>query len=526
VNCSDHYCLPPLQRFNLEEILTLIQQKKYFVLHAPRQTGKTSCLLALMEYLNHAGTYRSLYVNIENAQAAPEDVAFGMQSVLRSLASSSRDYIGETFLLERVEEVLTKSGPFNALEELLSLWAVHETHPIVLLIDEVDSLVGDTLISVLRQIRSGYSKRPSHFPSSIVLCGVHDVRDYRIHSEHEKSAITGGSVFNIKAESLRLGNFSCEEVVQLCGQHTGETGQVFHKEALTLIWTLTCGQPWLVNALTYEVCFKMPGGVDRTMPITVDLIEDAKERLIMRRETHLDQLADKLKEERVRRVIEPILMNEEFELNFLMEDVEYVEDLGLVTRSRNGEMIIANPVYREFIPRELSLGVHKGTLVMSSWLSTEDESLDFFALLTAFQKFYRERSEKWAETAQYRKAAPQILLQAFLQRVVNSGGRVEREYELGRGRTDLLVIWSLLDGSVQRAVIECKVLKGSREKTIEEGLTQVYQYADRCGVKDAHLVIFDLTPAKTWDEKIFSDIAFYGGTPEQPGRLSVIVWGM
>ena len=48
VNPQDHYCLPPLTRLNLDEVLSLIAQKKYFLLHAPRQTGKTSCLLALM----------------------------------------------------------------------------------------------------------------------------------------------------------------------------------------------------------------------------------------------------------------------------------------------------------------------------------------------------------------------------------------------------------------------------------------------------------------------------------------------
>ncbi|ETR67739.1 MAG: hypothetical protein OMM_11273, partial [Candidatus Magnetoglobus multicellularis str. Araruama] len=69
VNCDDHYCLPPLSRFDLEEILMLIAQKKYFVLHAPRQTGKTSCLLALMKYLNEQGNYECLYINVEAAQA-------------------------------------------------------------------------------------------------------------------------------------------------------------------------------------------------------------------------------------------------------------------------------------------------------------------------------------------------------------------------------------------------------------------------------------------------------------------------
>jgi len=78
VNCQDHYCLPPLTRFDLPEVLTLISQKKYFVLHAPRQSGKTSCMLALREYLNNSGEYRSLYVNVEAAQAAREDVENGV----------------------------------------------------------------------------------------------------------------------------------------------------------------------------------------------------------------------------------------------------------------------------------------------------------------------------------------------------------------------------------------------------------------------------------------------------------------
>ena len=63
--CDSHYCLEPLERFELEEILSLIDQKKYFVLHAPRQTGKTTCLLSLMKYLNREGRYKCLYINVE-----------------------------------------------------------------------------------------------------------------------------------------------------------------------------------------------------------------------------------------------------------------------------------------------------------------------------------------------------------------------------------------------------------------------------------------------------------------------------
>jgi hypothetical protein len=103
--------------------------------------------------------------------------------------------------------------------------------------------MGDTLISVLRQLRAGYPKRPKFFPQSIILCGVRDVRDYRIHSAKEKEIITGGGAFNVKAESLRLGDFKKEEVQIFFSQHTQETGQRFEPEALDRVWELTEGQP-------------------------------------------------------------------------------------------------------------------------------------------------------------------------------------------------------------------------------------------------------------------------------------------
>ena len=143
--------------------------------------------------------------------------------------------------------MLAQPGPLGSLGGLLTAWAANSDRPLVLLFDEVDTLVGDTLISVLRQVRSGYTDRPAGFPQSIVLCGVRDIRDYRIHGT--KEIITGGSAFNIKAESLRLGDFTRADVEKLYAQHTEETGQRFEPAVIDLVWDLTQGQPWLVNAL-------------------------------------------------------------------------------------------------------------------------------------------------------------------------------------------------------------------------------------------------------------------------------------
>ncbi|MEH6876761.1 MAG: AAA-like domain-containing protein [Candidatus Competibacter sp.] len=274
VNTARHYTLPPLSRIDLDDVLQLIEQQKYFVLHAPRQTGKTSVLLALMALLNRGERYRCLYANIKGAQAYRGNVDAALRTVVMQLATAAEVYLGDRRVKDWALEAVREQSGGGMLAATLTRWSLESDLPIVLLLDEVDTLVGDALISLLRQIRAGYTQRPRAFPQTIVLCGVRDVRDYRMHSA-DQEIITGGSAFNIKAESLRLGNFSREEVSALYQQHTAETGQVFADGVLHRVWDLTRGQPWLVNALAYETCFKLKAGRDRAQAITIEMLEQA-----------------------------------------------------------------------------------------------------------------------------------------------------------------------------------------------------------------------------------------------------------
>ena len=539
VVAADHYCIPPLARLDLDELLRLVRDKRYFVLHAPRQTGKTSALLALRDRLNADG-YRCVYVNVEAAQTAREDVDRAVRVVLGRLASGARMTLGDEFLEGVYRDLAAKYAPDEVLIEALARWADADAKPLVLLIDEIDMLIGDSLLSVLRQLRTGYHQRPHSFPQSVVLCGVRDVRDYRIHSGSANAVIAGGSAFNIKAESLRLGDFSRDEVLALVGQHTSETGQAFTAEALETMWSRTLGQPWLVNALAYDACFRNVAGRDRSQPIDADAVLASQERLILRRETHLDQLADKLQEDRVRRVVEPLLSGAETR-TFTDRDVEYTRDLGLV--ARDPPYRIANPIYAEVVPRELTWVVQEELEQEPAWYVDADGGLNVRKLLAAFQTFFREHSEHWSKRFLYQEAWPQLLLQAFLHRIVNSGGRIEREYGLGRGRTDLLIVWpragaSGADGAagapssplgggeppgevaqVDRIVIECKVLHGSLERTIADGLEQTAAYMDRCAAREGHLVIVDRSAGKEWNEKVFHRRTVSRG-------VTIDVWGM
>ena len=512
-----HYAVPPLSRLDLDEVLGLIHTARYFVLHAPRQTGKTSVLLALQDLLNGGaeGSYRCLYVNVEAGQAARERTTRAMRAILGELALRSRLVLEDDQPDGTWPEILAKAGPDGALKEVLVRWTLADPRPLVLLIDEIDSLVGDTLISVLRQLRSGYDLHPDGFPHSVVLCGVRDVRDSRIRSGSENAVITGGSAFNVKARSLRLGDFSRGEMQALLAQHTRDTGQAFTDGALETIWTRTRGQPWLVNALADETCFRDRAGRDRARPVTASAVRNAQEQLIVRRETHLDQLADKLKEERVRRVVEPLLSGGE-RRHFTDRDLEYTRDLGLV--APDPPIRIANPIYAEVVPRELTWVVQEEFAQETAWYVDADGGLQVDRLLAAFQAFFREHSEHWVTRFSYQEAGPQLLLQAFLQRIVNGGGRIEREFGLGRGRTDLLVVWPQR-GRERRFVVECKILHRSLERTISQGLEQTAAYLDRCAGEAGHLVIFDRDEGRRWEEKIFH-------RRESAGGRAIDVWGM
>ena len=182
---EQHYHVSPLSRFNIDELAELIEAWRYFVLHAPRQTGKTTALGALQELLNDSGRYRCVYVNVEEAQTAREDVRRGLTVIADCLAMEA-EYADDDSFPGNWMDIVRQAPPDRILRRVVARWAASDPRPLVLLIDEIDALIGDTLVAVLRQLRAGYRDRPRRFPQSVVLCGVRDVRDYRIHASSER----------------------------------------------------------------------------------------------------------------------------------------------------------------------------------------------------------------------------------------------------------------------------------------------------------------------------------------------------
>jgi hypothetical protein len=296
--------------------------------------------------------------------------------------------------------------------------------------------------------------------------------------------------FNIKLKSLRLGDFDWEEVQALYMQHIAETGQSFTAQALSRAFELTAGQPWLVNALAREIIEEM--AVPASEPITAEHMETARERLILARATHLDSLVARLHEPRIRRVLEPVLAGTFGTGDAYQDDLQYARDLGLC--APDNPVRVANPIYHEVIARVLAAGPESQLQAEPKSFVLPDGRVDFERLLREFADFWREHGEVLAAGLSYHEVAPQLVLMAFLQRVVNGGGFVEREYGVGRGRIDLLVRWPYTEAGQrrwQRHALELKIWREGEKDPLAKGLAQLDAYLERLGLDVGVLVIFD-----------------------------------
>jgi len=495
-NPEKHYMLPPSARLVGAQLSRYIKDQLYWVLHAPRQSGKTTFLQSWMREINASGEAVACYVSVERCQEFPR-----AEDSIPAIVSAVQEY-AKLFLGVEFVPPVPQGKDASLLSLVMQSWSeLVAPKPMVVLFDEVDVLQDQSLISFLRQLRGGFAARGvGKFPVSVALVGMRDLRDYLMKSK-DGVMLNPGSPFNIKQDSASLSNFTEADVFALAGQHTQATGQQFDVAALEFVFDQARGQPWLTNAMLQKCVWNI-AKEESGETIALKHVRQARDMLIEERAVHLDSLVERLRDPRVRRVVQTILVGEIDPTMADNDDLRLCMDLGLVTLER-GTPIIANPIYREVIARVLSYSMQLAVPAPEfKWLKN-DGTLDMDELLREFQKFWRRHSEVWEEKSDYTEAFPHLLVMAFLQRVVNGGGRIEREYAAGRGRMDLAIqyggTWS---------IIEIKLVHPAdgRDGTMREGLDQVNWYRERidpgCG---AYLVLFDRTPAGRtlpWPERL------------------------
>ena len=473
-----HYMVPPLSRTG--PIRELIDRQSYFVVHAPRQAGKTTTMLELARVLRDEGRYTAALVSMV-AGSPFHDVDTAERVILDTWRLTLRSDLSADLM----PPAWPSTAPGSRIAAALQGWAEVSPKPLVLFLDEIDSLKDEALLSVLRQLHQNYRLRPQAFPWSVGLIGMRDVRDYKV-TGNEQNRMGSASPFNIKDRSLLLRNFDEGEVRALYAQHTSETGQVFEPGVIERVYELTQGQPWLVNALAQEMVTQLVP--DPSKPVVLHHVDMAKENVVQRRSTHFDSLAERLREERVRKVIAPIIDGRMLP-DMPEDDFLYAIDLGLVQNIRGAGLQVANPIYAEVIPRLLvrRMDASLGT-IRPPWL-TPDGKLDADKLLEAFLAFWRRHGAALIGAAPYHEIAPHLVMMAFLDRVENGKGKVHREFAIGSGRLDMMLEY----GDV-RVPMELKVWRPDEPDPLKEGLEQIDEYLDGVGLDTGWLVIFDRRP--------------------------------
>jgi hypothetical protein len=224
---------------------------------------------------------------------------------------------------------------------------------------------------------------------------------------------------------------------------------------------------------------------------------------------HLDQLADKLTEPRVEKVIQSILIGEEIENTNFNQDKQYLIDLGLIRVGKQG-LEIANPIYREIIPRELTAYRQDMLGQDPDWYVKDDGKLNIVKVLEAYIEFYKEHSELVTKRKTYTEAAHHLLFMAWLQRIVNGGGYITREYAAGLGRVDLCI-----DFAEERFAFELKL---SSKKALNDGKTQLVNYLNRLSLDSGWLIIFSRKAVEDWDKVGERQIV------EEQGKRIEVIW--
>jgi hypothetical protein len=512
---AEHYMLPVLSR--IPEFDDMIEGKYYFIVHAPRQSGKTTFLQTQTEKINSEGKYYAINCSLaalRDINDKDEGISVVVDLINRSLfASTVKTLKDKAFFYDNLPGM---HGYAIKISILLTRLCEDLDKALIVFFDEADCLSGRVLIPFLAQIRDSYLTRHipgNKFPLSMALVGMRDIRDYLIEAGSDGKSTSVASPFNIKKDALTLPNFTQNDIKSLYQQHTDASGQIFEPEALKRTWYWTEGQPWLVNALALEAVVEILK-TDYKIPITANIIDESAERLIKRKDTHIDSLMERLKEPRVIKVMDAVFAGTYSLASPMSDDRRYCLDLGLVEEYHKYNLRPTNPIYAEAmsgaITDEIQYALRASLEKLVANLKwTDGQMLLITDLLKEFQNYWCKHSDSFQKLLsdcianKLDDATYAFILLTFLQRVVKSDAKVDCEYAEGRGAMGICVTFNK-----RGYIIEVK-LKG--EDPVDDWKKQFAGCLEKNSEREGWLVIFERNGNISWKNKLSWETIEYAG---------------
>ncbi|MDR2405306.1 MAG: AAA-like domain-containing protein [Deltaproteobacteria bacterium] len=487
VDPSRHFCIPVTER--IPGIVERIESDSFLILDGHSLTGKTSALLSLRDEIQKRGNLNALYVSLEVLDGIAErDEA---TRIIAECLDTSLSMSGDKELSDFKIDVDGKNPSLRVYAALTQLKKASKL-PLAILFDKCQALSFEILVSFLHQIRDGVEQGTGNFPSSIVLTSLKTPGCVSMETKGEEPRDREAILFKLPAEKIELKNFSSSEIEELFRQHTDLTGVKYEKSALDEILYFTDGHPYLVSAIGQELTESLK---DSSTLVTRAEVDQAVANIKKKPELYLESLFRHLKEARVRKVMESVILGlPSLPEDVTDEDLSFVKEQGLLS-VKDSSLAPANPIFRDemmvYLTKLLILGLPKD---LEHRFATD--TLDMNAILKSFQHFVKEQSLRIMSPYGYHRAGMYLLLQAYLQKIVGHKGEIIREYALGRQRMDLLVLWNKASFPL---TLE---LKGSQE-TLKESLRSMVVYMERFKTKESWLLVHDEGPTTDWEKKLF-----------------------
>ncbi len=498
VNPQEHYVVARTEE--ISDFIERVEEGKYVVLFAPRQTGKTTFFQAALETLavGNAATAQ--------AESASKFTYFPIQlnfDVYKNTAVA--DFYANLYqdICEEIEGLFQRRGgsPSEALIQFLADTKLTDHHAMrrffrnlarfltpqkfVLIIDEFDGIPPAALSDFLHTLRHIYIAGKPRCPHSVGIIGVKSIAQLN----YDRSI----SPFNIQDE-FQLPNFTLEQVQELLGQYTDEVGQPFVPEVIAAIHKQTAGQPVLVNRFAQILTEELE--VPKTEPMTMAHFSEAHAQLLEEDNVNFTHLLTNIRRDpSFEKFLMRIMAHEEgVDFNLRSDIINELATYGVIARGDDGMCEIINPMYLYCILQAFKPVVNG---LEDAYLSEEDSDgfLDYLtptghikmeALLDNFRDFIVRVGFQILQVPDTpQESVGRHLLLAYLDQFVKLiGGFMHIEVPTGRGRMDIIIIHNQ-----EKYIVETKIWRG--DNRYQAGKKQLAAYLSSEGVTEGYYIVFD-----------------------------------
>ncbi len=477
----------------IADFITRIEEGRYIVLFAPRQTGKTTFFRFALDVLTAAtSTYFPIQLNFEAYQnLSPLDfydtfykrVRKEIEQVFQKRGHVPADALTRFLDSTKLTNHISMMEFFEAFASVLD--SQYGEQKVVLIIDEFDGIPQDVLSDFLHTLRSIYLSDEERCPHSLGIVGVKSIAQLN----YNRSV----SPFNIQDE-FHLPNFTRQQVEELLAQYTDEIGQPFAPEVIEVLHKQAAGQPFLVNRFAQILTEELE--IPKTETITMAHFAKAHAQLLEENNANLTHLITNIsRDPRFESILMRIASYERgVQFTPRNEIISELATYGVIAKGTDGMCEIVNPIYQHCIIQAfqpLINGLEGEYFAQDTGADfidylTPDGTLDLKALLDNFQDFIaraRYRILQVPDTPQ--EFVGQYLLYTYLDQFVRViGGCMYLEVQTGRGRIDLLILHN-----GRKYIVETKIWEG--ERRYQSGKAQLAAYLKLENTVEGYYVIFD-----------------------------------